>query len=493
MKNLYTDTRILDKAAREKFFLTEEIMMENAAIALENAVISFFKAESNIFNKTVLILTGPGNNGADGMVLARRLKEKASVKVIHFGKIKTPLCELQKERAEKVGVKIEVYNQKQQIPQDTAVIVDCIFGAGFSGKIADEYEEFFDLINNYNAYKIACDIPSGLDKDGNIYGKVFYATETITMGALKKALYSDDAKDVTGKITIADLGISNSLFEKDSTEYAYILEKTDLELPFRKKQNTHKGSYGHVAIIAGEKPGAAVIAGKAAFSFGAGLVTLTRKEYQDLYKNIPYELMQSEKLPENTTAIAVGMGLGRNENNYTEALTYIEKSKNTPLIIDADFFYYKDLEHFINTYNKNRFLVLTPHPKEYKELLQTCKLCTPSTDLKSIIENKIYYGKEFCKKYPNTTLLIKGANPVIITQEEEIKTYINPCGNNCLAKGGSGDVLSGLIAALLAQGYDASKAVIQASLAHAIASQNIKNNYSMTPFDLIDKIANLDS
>ncbi len=280
MKNLYTDTRILDKTAREKFLLTEEIMMENAAIALETAIFDFLKTKPENSNKDVLILTGPGNNGADGMVLARRLKQKLNVRVLHFGQIKSPLCKLQKERAEKTGVIIDIYNGSQQINQNTDVLVDCIFGAGFSGKIPAEYEKFFDIANTSKAYKIACDIPSGIDKNGNINGKVINASETITMGALKIALYSDEAKDITGKITIADLGISNNLFEAELNEYTYLLEKKDLQLPYREKQNTHKGIYGHVSIIAGEKPGASVIAGKAAFAFGAGLVTLVRKQYK---------------------------------------------------------------------------------------------------------------------------------------------------------------------------------------------------------------------
>ncbi|MFW3329021.1 NAD(P)H-hydrate dehydratase, partial [Aliarcobacter butzleri] len=183
-------------------------------------------------------------------------------------------------------------------------------------------------------------------------------------------------------------------------------------------------------------------------------------------------------ISQNCTAIAIGMGLGKyDENKIKEIL-----NKDVPKIIDADLFYDELIFEVLD-----KEVVLTPHPKEFVSLLKLSGIADIS--VQELQNNRFLYVEKFSKKYPKTVLLLKGAN-VIIAQNE--KLYVNSFGSAVLSKGGSGDVLSGLIGSLLAQGYKPLDVAISASLAHALAAKNYKkNNYSLSPQDLIEEIKNL--
>jgi len=185
------------------------------------------------------------------------------------------------------------------------VIVDALFGAGFSKPLDIAGMDLIDALNGMAGYKIACDIPSGIDPQGNPNPIAFRADLTITMGALKKALFSDFAKQYTGKIEVVDLGVSRKLYEHHTD--TFMLEERDFNPPLRSNPASHKGDYGHLCVVAGKKKGAAILCGSAALRFGAGLVTLLTDHTME---SIPHSLMQAGELPENTTAVAMGMGLG---------------------------------------------------------------------------------------------------------------------------------------------------------------------------------------
>lgn len=563
MQKLFKDTRLLDKATVEKFGLTEDIMMENAASSLEKAVFSC-AGEHELFSGkkkgfSVLILCGSGNNGGDGYVLARRIAGKntggfscrINVSVFAVKPAKSAMCILQAERAQKAGVKIF------QLPQESKsgselddtfidalksadIIVDCIYGSGFHGKLDAVTACLLEYVNKSDACKIACDIPSGIDSNGfietvtanqpdNSEPLAFKADITVTMGALKTALYSDFAKDFCGKIICADLGVSGQLFETSDSSVepdAFVLEKSDLVLPVRKKQNANKGSFGHTAIICGEKPGAAIIAGTAAFEFGSGLVTLVLTEKLqkaetsaicidgELPVACPAQLMQSPGLPKNTKAIAAGMGLGVNSESAGKFLSELfarqtgaaldrdgtnksSKEKYIPIVFDADMFSRKEIVQFLEKSNLDKTpLVLTPHPKEFSSLLNLTGFGDFS--VAEIVKDRINLSKTFVKNYPYCVLLLKGANVCITCKDgsdekdRTVKTFINPFGDSCIAKGGSGDVLAGLIASLLAQGYSPFEATKNASLAHALAAGKMSGSYNVTPFSLIEQIGRLE-
>ncbi len=494
MEKVYFDTRVLDTCCRKQYGLSEELMMENAASALEQEVLHFIKSNPQKYMEraSVLILAGTGNNGADGFALARRLIGKdISVTLCTFGECKTELATLQKKRAELLQIReIVVYELDEFFEQksmDLRVIGDCIFGSGFHGKLPAAQEAAVRAANKISdVYKIACDIPSGLDLNGNCEGEVFCADLTVSMGSLKCALFSDAAKDACGKIVCANLGVSRSAFESLAKPVAHLLEQTDIHPPFRKKQNVHKGTFGHTVFVCGQKKGAAVLAASAALYFGAGLATLFLDELDSDSFLPPYLMSATKNFPENCKCLAFGMGLGSSEKIAAEAFLFLEKNPTLACVLDADIFYDFRIRQLLEKRRDCNYtnIVLTPHPKECVSLFKICGLGDFS--VKEIVLNRMELAKKFVEKFPCATLLLKGANSIIATEEG---VFINPLGNSALAKAGSGDVLTGLCAALLSQGYSAQEAAIQASLVHANASHDFFPNYALTPPALIEKIA----
>ena len=500
MQKIFFDTRILDEKCRSKFSLSEDLMMENAASALEEKLAG---------KKSILILCGSGNNGGDGYALARRLQAKnISLFVIACLAEKSDMCKLQKKRAEQCGVNFIPIDEADRLLENTKfdAIVDCIFGSGFHGVLPEKILALVKKINQIDSYKLACDIPSGLDAFGNADGECFIANQTVTMGALKLALFSDKAKDVCHEISCAGLGLSREVFESQgeqntAAERFFLLDEGDCKFPIRKKQNSNKGTFGHTVNIAGDKIGAAVIASCAALKFGSGLVTLvdlkTKRQSGEkisLDENglpaesiIPYEIMCASEsdFPENTTAFAIGMGLGRNGDGKKIKNCC---SRNLPAVLDADIFYYDEIFEILQNRSENNIpTVLTPHPKEFSVLLKNCGSGNFSTS--DAVKNRINLIKDFCEKFPNIVLLLKGASVVIAQKSEaDLNLFFNPHGTPALAKAGSGDILTGLIASLLAQNYSALEAAKSASLAHALASKDFYPNFSLTPFSLLRKL-----
>ncbi len=461
MQKLFYEVNSLDKRCYKEFALTEDILMEHASSVIANIIEKKYGEK-----KTILIVAGPGNNGADGIALARLLYKKFEINLyVPFG-TKSIMAKLQLKRTKLLGIE-EV---KSLVKSD--IIVDCLFGTGLNKELDKSSQNLLNSLNEMEAVKISCDIPSGINSYGQVTTTAFEANITVTMGALKVCLFTDTAKDFVGEIKVADLGIQRELYETDSN--IYLLDKNDMKLPLREKKNSHKGSYGHLNVIAGCKKGAGVITAKAAFGFGAGLVSVVCHENIDL----PYHIMQTYKLSDNCTAVAVGMGLGKYEEKEIKEIL----NSNIPTIIDADLFYEDIVLEALQ-----RDIVLTPHPKEFCALLKLCDIADIS--IETLQNNRFKYVEKFIKKYPKVVLLLKGAN-VIIAQNKNI--YVNSFGNAILAKGGSGDVLSGLVAALLTQGYTSLDAAISASLAHALAANNYKkNNYSLIPADLIEEVKKL--
>jgi len=530
MQNIYTDTRTLDRAALERFCLTDDILMENAACALEAEVIRALQKRGRHRKEyRVLIVTGSGDNGGDGWALARRLNGRTVAGlpcrpvVFQVLSPKSEACKRQAERARCAGVQIvgDFQNADNHAGNDADIIegiiadiiVDCLFGNGFHGPLNAESEKLIEAMNKADCFKIACDIPSGIDSKG-CGTTAFCADITVCMGALKTALFGDFAKNHTGKIITAPLGVSSALFQNGTEPAAFLLEASDMKLPERLLPSVHKGDFGHTAVYTGEKPGAGIIAACAAFRCGAGLVSLVSPAGQSApavkagqnalppYAIPPY-LMQSADLPEKTSAVAAGMGFGRNdaqgaaerctnERRAAELFAVLNEKRKLSCVLDADLFYYEGIKKLLKA--RPSGLVLTPHPREFQSLLSLCGLGTVSVE--QIVENRLELVKDFCSAYQGVVLLLKGANMTIgfCPEKSGKKTgrknevYINTFGMPCLAKGGSGDVLAGLVCAFLAQKYEPLDAAIQSSLLLAASSRLQKSSYSSTPFTLIQSL-----
>ena len=458
MKNLYLDTRVLDERASEKFGLSEELLMENAAAAIANFIRKKFKK-----GVRVLGVCGAGNNGADVLCALRMLEGEYECEFILASQNLKPLAAKQLERAKFAGVRES--KEVENSLNNAKCLIDGLFGSGLNRALDQNLVGLISKINASPAYIIACDMPSGLNSEGKVLGACVKADATITMGARKLGLYSDAAKDYVGKIKLATLGLSAQNYECES-DY-HLLEKCDLMLPNRKNQCVNKGDFGHAFIISGEHIGASKLCAKAAFAFGAGLVSMIGE--QGL--NLPTHIMQASNISEKMNAGALGMGLGKRGVEELE----VQILKGKKLVLDADIFYSQKV---LDLLSEN--CVLTPHPKEFCSLLKICKMA--DIDVQTLQENRYAYARAWSEKF-NAVLVLKGAN-TIIAKDGQI--YVMPYGKSALAKGGSGDVLSGLVLALLAQGYEPLNAAISATLAHALSLKNFgKNSYALEPTDII--------
>lgn len=466
MQKVFEDCYALDKKCYEAYGLTEDILMEHAASGMSNYIRAAFKPGSS-----VLIVAGKGNNGADGIVLARQIYGDYDVKLwIPFG-LKSEMAHLQLERATRLGIKLV------DECSDADIIVDALFGAGLNKDLNEETVHILDQMNALHGHKIACDVPTGVSREG-LMPMAFMADITLTMGARKEALYLDENKDAVGEIKCVDLGVSALFYE--GLSQTCVLEAEDLKLPTRQKQNSHKGSFGHAAVFCGEKEGAGIIAGMAATHFGVGLTTLVVHEKV----SPPPYLMHSTVVPDNATALAIGMGLGGHfESEFLEKYVF---NSHLPILLDADAFLSRELLSVLS--QKDREIVITPHPKEFVIMW---KLLTGEQLTVTEVQSKRFETvRMFNAKYPHVTLLLKGANTLIMQEE---RLYINPLGCSKLSKGGSGDVLSGLIVSLLAQDYPAVDAAIHASLALVMAADNHQGaSYAMLATDIIDEVARLE-
>ncbi len=461
---MYEKGNALDKRALEEWLLSEDILMENAAMALERAVL-----QNASLGAKVIILCGSGDNGGDGYALARRLMGRFKVLVFEMKLAKSPMCQLQKERAKKVGVVIKTWEEKNE-DLECDVLVDCVVGSAFKGGLEPFLD--FESLSQKARFKIACDIPSGIDSKGRVDKRAFKADMTISMGAIKSCLLSDKAKDYIGELKVGHLGVFNQIYEIPTD--TFLLEKSDLKLPLRDKKNAHKGDYGHAHVLLGKHSGAGLLSALSALSFGSGVVSVQALECEITSNNKPLELVFCENFPKKLSAFALGMGLEGLPKDFKKWLGL------APCVLDAGVFYHKEVLQALE-----KEVILTPHPKEFLSLLKSVGI---NISMLELLDNKLEIARDFSQKYPKVVLLLKGANTLIAHQG---RVFINNLGSVALAKAGSGDVLAGLIVSLLSQNYTPLDAAINASLAHALAGLESKNNYALTPLDLIEKIKRL--
>ncbi|MBE3021682.1 NAD(P)H-hydrate dehydratase [Campylobacter sp. 7477a] len=477
MKKLFVQTNELDERATLELGLSGEILMENAASKIANLIRKKFKKGSKILG-----VAGSGNNGADVIAALRMLYGDYDTEIFLC---KEELGELAKKQflaAQKVGVKriyeIEGFKSGTHLIKDDKFIptkkqnikcvIDGIFGSGLSRELDDGYIEIINALNDIKSYKIACDVPSGLDKNGKILGACFRADVTVTMGARKLGLYSDAAKNFTGKIKVARLGVSDKIFQTQTQNF--LLEKSDMKLPFRDDKNVNKGNFGHIFVMVGEHEGAARMSALAASAMGAGLVSVISDEK---ILTLDDKLMQSKDVSEKMNAGAVGMGLGKQGIQKLD----FEVLKRKSLVLDADMCHEP---RTIELLRANKNIVITPHPKEFSSLLNLAGF--GELEVGKIQEDRFCLARKFSLEF-KCVLLLKGANTIIA---QDGKIYVMRYGTSALAKGGSGDVLSGLIVGLLAQGYTPLDAAITASLAHALSARKFKAaNYALSPKDII--------
>ena len=448
------------------------MLMERAGKALAQAV---SEACHRLGAGDALFVCGGGNNGGDGFVAARILHEAGEEVAV--------LCLAQKFSPDCAAVKAQYKGELLgRIPRRRyALIVDCLFGTGLARPVEGESAALVDFINGSGAYVIACDLPSGL-MEGGIAGETCVrADETVTMGQLKQALLLSDGADVAGKISVADIGIPAA------ENGAEVWENADVKAFFpRRRSNTHKGSYGTACILAGGAySGAAFLAAGACLKSGAGYTKLcvSGELYPHAIGKLPAAVLREYKAIDGdilgADALAVGMGSGVSEQLYVYIAELLTNYTGT-LVLDADAL------NTISAYGTEVLskracrVVLTPHPKEFSRLAE----CS----VKEVLADPVGMAKEFAARF-GVTVLLKNNRSVIT---DGVRVAVNPTGSPSLAKGGSGDVLSGLLVGTCARGVQPFEAACVASYllgrAGELAAREM-GEYAPDPSDTIAFLA----
>ncbi len=505
MQPLYKaeEMRTLDSETIENLGLPGIVLMEHAGY--KSALIIKDKFPPPGF---VTIICGKGNNGGDGFVIARWLKQWGYfVNVILLTKAERlkgdakincdVFRKLYPEEFVEAPDSIEIV--KKYI-SECEIVVDAILGTGLEKPLSGYFLEVVKTINESGKFVFSVDIPSGLPSDsGRLIGECVKANITATYGGLKRAHFVYPARKFVGEVYLVDICIPESV-KKLVEEGCFLVEEDDVKKHFPERiPDAHKGNFGHLAILTGSpgKTGAGIMAGEAALKTGVGLVTL----YVPESLNIAYEANTLEVMSfplkdnqgyissdniefllselENKDALAIGPGLGQHE----DTLKLIEKlisECNIPMVIDADGINLIAKKPEILK-KKKAPIILTPHPGELSRLIKV-----PTQEIN---QKRLETALEWAKKL-NIILVVKGAGT--ITAIPEGRAFINPTGNPGMASGGSGDVLTGIIGALLAMGITPEKAAYAGVFLHGLSADVAKEatgEYSLTASDMIEGIS----
>lgn len=481
------EMQVIDTYAIEYIGIPDIVMMERAALKLVKQI---EKVNSN--KGRILIVVEGGNNGGDGLAAARILLERGyAVDIYYIGELTktTEAFQLQMIILKNMNVSFS-----KGIPdKDYSVIVDGIFGVGLSRKIEGVHKEIVDALNSMEGIKIAIDMPTGIDATtGDILGAAFKADYTVTFVLKKLGMFFSDGIDYCGEVVCTDIGLPRTAIEEIQPKiYAY--DQSDMDKIPKRYNNSHKGTYGKVAVIAGSKnmSGAAFLCGKAAYSVGAGLVKIYTHESNRtiVQSQLPEAVMMTyeeyggalacvEDVLKWATVIVVGPGLG--VDTTSERMLYeLMMRAEVPMVLDAD---------ALNILSNNIELlesisvpvVMTPHMKEMSRLIDK----TPS----EIMDNRFEIARDFAKK-TGVTLVLKDAKSVVTDGGEQ--SYINLAGNNGMSTGGSGDVLSGIIAGMIAGGLSLAEAAKMGTFVHCMAGDKAaeeKGKYAMLASDILNHI-----
>lgn len=457
-KYLYTaeQTRELDRITIEEFEVSGTVLMERAGNVAYDILKQHWPEA-----KTFCIVCGTGNNGGDGFVVARLAHEQGQqVEVLIVGDVNKISGDAlaAKQRLEGCGVTTQVYGNGKLPLAD--LVVDAVFGTGLKGAVSGNAVHAINAINQHGTPVFALDIPSGLLADtGDVLGEVVHADVTVSFIGLNQGLLTAKGPDCCGELEFDDLQIPSGVARKVPTS----VKRLNIQTPIFKKRNkeSHKGLFGHVLVIGGEigMSGAARLACEAALRTGTGLVSLaTRYAHASMINCARPEIMsypverenEIEFLIEKADVIAVGPGLGKSEWAVTLFVAALNSGK--PLIVDADGLNLLAMEPL-----QRDNWVLTPHPGEASRLLDI--------SVEEVQADRFRAVKQLAEKFGGT-IVLKGNGSLIYS---EGTTYLCGEGNPGMASGGMGDVLTGVIASLVAQGFSLTEAAKVGVYLHASA------------------------
>ncbi|MFA4829693.1 MAG: NAD(P)H-hydrate dehydratase [Thermodesulfovibrionales bacterium] len=505
------EMREIDRKAIKNYGISGTTLMERAGLKGAEKIKELFE------KRKIIVLSGGGNNGGDGLVAARNLHEWGwNVKVILLSNEKklSPDCLEQYKIAKKSGVPVVFNTEIRGKDLHSAVVVDAIFGTGLSKPVTGRIADIISFINSSTVPVISVDIPSGISSDtGQVMGEAVMADYTVTFGLPKRGHLLYPGAECTGKLFVEDIGFPDELLRSEKIRVE-LLESMDVSLLIpERRRYSHKGDYGHVLVIAGSrgKTGAAFMCAKACLRAGAGLVTIGVTEtLMDVFQSRVTEEMTlplpdrgdgtlsskaSDKIltfmADKADVLAIGPGISVTDDTQ-KLVTALVLNSAAPMVMDADAI--NALEGNKHIFRKAKApIILTPHIGEMARLLTTGSRVRgfegPREKLRYQIEkDRINAAISFAKE-TGTYLVLKGAPTVIA--EPEGSAFVNPTGNPGMASAGVGDVLTGMIAGLLGQGLNPLEASILGVFMHGLAGDiaaNKKGEHSLIASDMINSL-----
>lgn len=474
----------MDKKAITSVGLPEMVLMENAGRAVADAAEVVLGGAAR---KHIVIFVGKGNNGGDGLVAARLLENQgAFVSVVTL----TSAKEINGSAGQELKIlrncsaKIFAWNQSKanqskifSLCENADIFIDAMLGTGFKGELRGNYLKVVELIEKLPVPVLAVDIPSGVEANtGKVISMAVHAQITVTMVAPKLGLYLYPGASYSGKILVANIGLPKKILAETVSKYC-LLDKEMVAnlLPLRPK-NSHKGMNGRISIIAGSigLTGAAALCSEAAVRCGGGLVNLlTPKRAQSILATKLTEVMvtgisdsetgalnveavkQVELLLEQVDAIAIGPGLGQSDETQKFVRDLVKKIQ-LPMVLDADAL--NALAKEENLLNDITVKILTPHPGEMSRLTGLAQ--------EEILAEPLKVAEIYARKW-QAVVVLKCAPTVIAMPDGRV--FVNSTGNEGMATGGAGDVLTGTITALLGQGLSANDAALCGVYVHGLA------------------------
>ena len=416
----------------------------------------------------ILVACGPGNNGGDGFVMARQLTQAGREVVVAFCSTAEQLpAEAAKAHADYLAAGGSIVSDLPAAPANGwALVVDALFGIGLGRPIEGRYASWIQTLNAQPCPRMALDVPSGLDADtGTPLGATFRATHTTTFIALKPGLLTNDGPDHCGEISVQRIEIDAAAW-LPARGHA-IAPSLFRHLLQPRPRNTHKGLYGDAAILGGNAGmvGATLLAGRSALWLGTGRVYVGLLDPAGPAVDFAHpELMlrRAETLPERLSALAIGPGLGTEHD--AAALLAVTLARPVPLLLDADALNLVALQSSLREAVRTRAAatVLTPHPAEAARLL--------GTDTASVQADRLRAALELARSF-RALVVLKGCGSIVATPDE--RWFINGSGHSGMASAGMGDVLSGLVTGLLAQGWPPESALIAGVHLHGAAADRL--------------------
>jgi NAD(P)H-hydrate epimerase len=469
--------KLLDAAFIKARQMRSLDLMENAA----KAFFVWFERMFSAIQGEIFIFSGPGNNGGDGVAIARLLAESGkSVKLIFFQDKEqcSPDYQANFERLPSKVKVLSVLDFDFQITENDFVL-DCIFGVGINRRIEGVYLEAVNKLNHISCHKISVDIPSGIPSDNILQGEAFKAEHTLTFQFPKFSLLFPEHAEYTGRIHVVDIGIPDE-FILNFNEGKFFLRREDISR-FHKKFHafSHKGDFGRIMLFGGSvgKVGAMVLSSKAALRTGSGLVhvQIAESERAIIQTAVPEVMVAgAQEIKKLKSFDALGIGPGWGTEVDLAFYCSLLKRYHKPLVIDAD-----GLNLLAKKPENLKYVpkgsVLTPHLKEFQRLAGEAK------DHKERLEKARSFAREH-----GVYLVLKGAFTSISTPQGE--QFFNSSGNQYMATAGSGDVLTGMITSFLGQGYPPLNAAICGVFHHGLAGEMaaLKKRRGVIASDIIE-------